>query len=190
MLTPPDMIVLITGALILGCLLSARWSAAQRSERRVTQLREAVELLRQHASCLELFLTAQAAPDELKAALINVNDTMADRDMALQTVKMVTGEQRMLSQEPSPAIDALMNAFGQLNRSRPDLAEAFTLAVLTAVCSGFLRWPETALRFEAATVGIVQDPRRKAAIVTAEAVRLQTGVPFGLHPYAPAASAV
>lgn len=164
----------------------ARTHAGTHACRRLRQLNQAAELLDAHARALERFLDDPAAPDALKRILLSCSDAVADRDALGKLIAWAASrplEQPADTDETRSASDAL----ACLASHRPDLAEDFATAVMTAVAGASLRWPESAALFDSAFARLVATPRRDVAVaVTAAAFR--AGAPFSLRHAAPAAA--
>lgn len=166
--------------LVSAVLWFLRSRSRERHLARVRQLDEAAELLDQHAEALERFLAAPAAPRELKTLLIEFSDVMADREIVEKTAAWAASRPFRQPVESYEA-DVLFAHFSSLRESRPDLADDFTLAIVTASMGATLRWPASAMLFDRMYPRIAATPKREVAIaVTATSFRAE--MPISMRP--------
>jgi len=161
----------LMAGIIVGIFWHARMDAHSRAVERMRQLEQATNLLRSHAAALETFLGHPDAPASLKKVLILVSDAMADREVALRMAKWVASRPlgASMENEESQALEFILR---KLQQEEPELADLFSMAVMTGVAGASLRWSETAALFDRISPRLVATPRRDVAIaVTASTLR-------------------
>ena len=179
----PDLLPILVAAFMVAIIWFLRTQNARKSATRLQQLRVASECLDKHATALAQILDDPHAPIDLKRLAISVSDAMGDRIVAQKIAAWVSTRpiDQPLDTEDTRAIDAML---APLRSSRPDLIEAFSMTVVTAVASASLRWPESTILFEQVFPRLMTTPRRDVAIA-ATAASLRSNGPFSLRPVAP-----
>lgn len=165
----------------VGWFVRARASA--KAHRRLLQLREAAELLDAHARALERFLHDHDSPASLKRLLIACSDAAVDREMVGKLMAWAAChplDQPVDTEEARSVREALAG----LGARRPDLVEAFSVAVMTAVAGGSLHWPESADMADWALPRLAATPGRDVAVAVT-AARLRSDAPFSVRRAAP-----
>jgi hypothetical protein len=180
-----DHLVLFAASEFLVLLFLILVYAERRSRKRVWQLEQAAELLRQHGDNLEQFLCSEDAPPDLKAVLIGFSDALADERVANELAEILCAGQRS-GQSITPDVEALMLAVEDLRARHPNLARAFFRAVGSGVAAALFRWPHAARTMEMLTSRMVADPGNELA-AAAVGARLRSGIRYGMRPAATAA---
>lgn len=179
-----DIGIVVLGMLVLFTLYQLRQASHAASQRRVRQMVEASAFLEQHARALEKFLDDPDAPKELKVALIEASDALADRAVVKSMADWIA-LRPVEAPMDGPRASAMREALENLSRTRSDLSANFATAVITGAIGAFLRWPESASLFDQVGARIAADPQREIDFaVTAASLRANTG--FGLRPVMPA----
>lgn len=174
-----DLAPLLAALLVASIAWFVRTQNTARARRRIRQLDQAAELIDVHARMLERFLDDPAAPIALKRVLLACSDAAADRNAVGKLIAWAAS--RSLHQPvDTDEIRALADALDYLRTSRPDLAEDFATAVMTAVAGASLRWPENAELFDCAFPRLMTTPRRDVAIAVT-AASLRPGIPFSMR---------
>ena len=181
-----DTVIAILGiAGLVAVFLVARAARHAGTARRIRQLDDAAELLRQHADALEQVLADHEAPTDLKVLLLRFSDLMADRDAVNDFGQWLSDRpiSSPLDSDETRAIDATLS---RLVATRPDLAEAFVGGVLTALFGAFLRWPESAAVLDRVGPSVVATRCRGVGVaVTAMSFRGRSGAILGTANAAP-----
>jgi hypothetical protein len=170
----------LAALLIAAVIWFLRDRARKQNDERVRQLDEAAELLSQHAECVEMFLSAAAAPRELKALLIEFSDAMADKAVVEKMAAWAASRPFKAPVESEDA-DALLAILTQLRDSEPALCDQFTLAIATAAMGASLRWPKTAILFDRIFSRLVTIPEREV-VIAVTATGFRSSLPFSLRP--------
>lgn len=118
-------------------------------------LRAATSALREHYDALRR-LDDHAMPSELIDLALSMSKLVNDRRAvdivvdALRTVSVAND-----ADEDEARVAAL---FRDLARNRPDLAQSFVTAVVTAMAAAVCRWPHSAVTFNPAMIEVVKEP--------------------------------
>jgi hypothetical protein len=180
-----DHLALFAASEFLLLLFLVLFYTERRSRKRVWQLEQAAELLRQHGDNLEQFLCSDDAPADLKAVLIGLSDALADEDVANELAEILCAGQRD-RQAIGSDVEALMSAVEDLRARHPNLARAFFRAIGTGVAAALFRWPHAARAMELLASRMVADPANELA-AAAVGARLHSGIRLGMRPTATAA---
>ncbi len=181
-----DLSPLLAALLVVTVAWFVRTWAGARSRRRLWELHEAAEFLDTHARALERFLDDPAAPTVLKRLLLSCSDTATDREAVGKLIAWAAS--RPLDQPADmEQVGAASDALTRVAAHRPELAEDFAIAVMTAVAGGSLRWPESAALVDSAFMRLATIPKHDVAIAVT-AASLRAGAPFSLRQAAPAAA--
>ncbi len=141
----------------LSCIAAYK---VDRVKKRTMQLQQAAELLEQHYSALDRFLSDPAATPVLSDFLLWFSDAAEDKRVAKELADCIRDYDR-----PSHGGDSQTSQeFRTLRNSRPDLAEAAEEAIGTGLYAMILRWDETAELFDAIAAKIGSNPNKEIAL--------------------------
>ena len=159
----------------------------RRSCKRAWQLKQAAELMRQHANNLEKFLSDHGSPADLKAVLIGCSDALADEAIANELAGILLANHQN-PQPITPDVEALVAAIEDLRGKRPDLVHVFFRAVGSGVAAALFRWPHAARTLEILATRVVADPSNELR-TAAVGARLRGDFRLGMRPAAATAVA-
>lgn len=127
---------------------------AQRHRQRADELAAAKTALIAHYDAVDKLTDDPAISDELKLVLLTVAEGISNRSVA-RLVAREFANGTLFKHGNRAGKNPFKDEIEALGRSRPDLVEAFSVAMKSGLLSLFLRWPETAKvfnRFAAETV--------------------------------------
>lgn len=174
----PPMLAGVAGIVGMSIL---RAKAHAKSVIRIRQLNEAAALLDIHAQALHRFLNSQVAPDLLKRVLVNFSDAMSDEHVVIRLASWMSSQpMTSTAHEDSEAHKDIISELSDLKVSNSNLAEDFTLAIMTMTVGSVLRWPESAALFEQIGARLAGRPKGDLDLAVA-AGNFRMGQTFGLN---------
>jgi hypothetical protein len=166
---------MVAAVVFLGALLAdaRRYRGLQEEQ----HLEGAIAALRVHYESMRKLDDADM-PSQLLDLVLQLTKIVNDK----RSVEVVTNAFRSLAvgkqEPPSEEEEALSRLFRDLAKRRPDLAQAFTTAVMTAVIAVIARWPYSASAFNPVLVEVVAEPVEETMRVVRYA-RNDRGVAIG-----------
>lgn len=145
--------VAVAVMLFLGAMLAdARRLRCMQEE---AALRASTAALKAHYDALRR-LDDRDMPSDLIDLAMSISRIVNDR----RSVELVVSALRSVADKPDETEDELRVAaiFRDLARSRPDLAQAFVTAVVSAMAAVVCRWPHSAMTFNPAILEVVREP--------------------------------
>ena len=179
--TLPEVVAIVSS--VAAFSLTCFW-AASRSQRRTFHLQTVVEAHRRRAEAVEM-LRDPEYPIELAQFVDGLTAIVGDRMAAHAFIEWV--------EHGAPGRDEAVGAGVQeqarlLRDIRPDLSQATSTVMAATIAILILRWPETASKFEALSIGLLSNERDRLAgaawlaRLKARAPDLDLQSPSGLAP--------
>ena len=142
--------------------------ARSRARRREQELRLAARALDAHYTAVSKLVDDPALPAEAKALLVTLTEGISRREVAEKLGAAFEDGSMFGKVTGKPKY---FDDLEKLYRTRPDLAELYQTAVMSALTALFLRWPGNAAIFQRMAVEISTDVRKESAI-TGKAVEI------------------
>lgn len=156
----------------LALILAARMYFSRRAQRaasRRSDLTIVASVLEQHRKALAAFVESDAAPENLKEALLRFSKALSSEDIARQIVDDICAGARSPRSNES---DQLKKRIDALRDNHPELVTAFTTAVGTAFVAMMLRWEGPSEKIKSQIARLAAEPEREL-VTFSRAVKMQ-----------------